>query len=207
MFCSTECKKTATEGYHSYECNVDGITVDGEILSKRHKIALKHLFKALSWFGGSIELFYEFLCTCNGKTIFDFDFSEMFSTKNSTISETQHLVATSVAAGLIMFSKSEYQSLQLYYKNVLAMYPKMKNIILFDHFNSIVHFIIKQYQNVMTAEIITTTERRLWYGGVFLLRQYMQHSCSSNTAILSEKLTFIVQEPIKKGSLMTVNHA
>lgn len=101
MFCSSVCKKTATEGYHSYECNVDiGITVDGENISNRHKIALRYLFKALSLFGGSIELFYKFLCTSNGKTI--------FSTKNSTISETHHLLATSVAAGLIMFSKSEY---------------------------------------------------------------------------------------------------
>ncbi|CAO1433669.1 unnamed protein product [Diamesa tonsa] len=205
MFCSIECKNAATQGFHSYECNVDEIFVNGENLSNRHRIALKSLFKALSMFGGSVELFHQFICNSIGKTIFDFDFSEINSTK---VSESYHLLATSVTTGLINYSPSEYQSLKLFYQNVLPMYPKLKDIMFSKHFNSIVDFLIKQYQSVIAVEI-KTVERKIWYGGTYLLRPYMRHSCSSNiaTMILFEKLIFIVQQPIRKGSMLTVNHA
>ncbi|CAO1428425.1 unnamed protein product [Diamesa hyperborea] len=205
MFCSIECKIAATQGFHSYECNVDEIFVNGENLSNRHRIAFKSLFKALSMFGGSVELFHQFICNSIGKTIFDFDFSEINSTE---VSESYHLLATSVTTGLINYSPSEYQSLRLFYQNVLPMYPKLKDIMFSKHFNSIVDFLIKQYQSVIAVEI-KTVERKIWYGGTYLLRPYMRHSCSSNiaTMILFEKLIFIVQQPIRKGLMLTVNHA
>ena len=208
MFCSIECKNAATEGFHSYECNVDEITVDGEKLCNRHKIALKFLFKALSLFGGSVESFYKFICSTIGHTIFDFDFSSIHSTQIS-IQESYQLFAASATTGLIKFSYTEYQRLQLFFHKVLAMFPKIREIMLFEHFYSIVDFLIKQYQCVMAVDIKTRTKRRIWYGGVYVLRPYMHHSCTSNifTPILFGKLMFIVQKPIMKGYLLTVNHA
>lgn len=207
MFCSTACKNKATEGFHSYECNVDEISVGRNQLTNRHKIALKSLFKALSMFGGSVQSFHEFICSKVNGTIFDFDFSEMHSTEISACDSYQ-LLAASFTAGIIKFSYPEYQKLQLYFRNVLSMYPKMKDIMLSKQFNSIIDFLIKQYQSVMSVDI-KTSQRQIWYGGVYVLRPYLHHSCTSNiiTPIMFGKLLFIVQQPIKKGSMLTVNHA
>lgn len=209
MFCSAACKVEAMLGFHSYECNIDEISIDGEKISNRHKVALKFLFKALALFGGSVELLYNFIyLTTVCDTIFDFDWTQV---DPKIIPSHQHLqlFAACFTKGLIKFSDQEYKRLQLYYFKVLSKYPKINILMFFEHFNTIVDFVIKQYQCVVAVDIKTATLRHIWYGGVYPLRSHMHHSCASNinTSILFGNLVYIVQQPIKQGTMLTINHA
>ncbi|CAO1428613.1 unnamed protein product [Diamesa hyperborea] len=207
MFCSEECKKEATKGYHQYECEV----IDRVQLFFRdfYKVLMvfRQFFKALSICGGSVSELRQLLTKNMGRTILDFDYdSELFISDPK-----QHLIALFAFNNqLFPWSEARKKEEAIMYSKFLPLFPKLKHIWEGgEEKNFVLLFLISLSRYAYSSDFEYGAEPEQWIGGVYPLRSYMKNSCLPNVVghIYDRcSVAYVAQEPISAGSRITVQH-
>lgn len=208
MFCSEECKKEATKGYHQYECEV----IDRVALFFRefYKVLMvfRQLFKALAICGGSAAELKELLTTDNSRNVLDFDYdSEMFRSDPK-----QHLVASFASnINLLPWSKSRKKEEKLMFSKFLRLFPKLRRTYQnAEEKKFVLTFLVTQSRFAFSTDFEYGAEIEKWVGGVYPLRSYMKSSCLPNVVgYIYDRcsVVYIAQERLKAGCLVTVQHS
>lgn len=209
MFCSQECKEEANTGFHQYECIVLDHIVACFSGYNDHILAIKTLLKALAICDGSvIEL--QALLSNNKRhsTYFDFNFSDP-SFKSD---KKKMLIAANSIGYNMSFNSRTVKKQVIIFEKILQLYPKLKELCMDKVVKDvIVKFLIKQLRCVQVKSEPAKNNRGKgsWYGGVYPLSSYMNHSCVPNIHIHVNpdcKAVYIAQHPIPAGAPLTISY-
>lgn len=209
MFCSQQCKEEANASFHQYECIVlDHINACFSGYNQ-HILAIKILLKALSSCNGSIVELQDLLS--NNKrhsTIFDFNFSDpSYQSDNK-----KRLFAANAIGYNMSFNSRTIKEQAKTFEKFIQLYPKLKELCKEKVVQDIVvKFLIKQLRcvQVKSDSAKNIRGRGSWYGGVYPLSSYMNHSCVPNVYIHINrecKAVYIAQHPIPAGAPLTISY-
>ena len=209
MFCSQACKEEANAGFHQYECIILDHIIECFKGYNCHILTIKILLKALASCDGSIiEL--QALLSNNKRysTCFDFNFSD----PSFQSDKKQKLLAANAVGYNMSFNSRTVKEQVIIFEKILQLYPKLKELCMDKVVKEVVvKFLIKQLRCVQVRSDTAKNNRGKgrWYGGVYPLSSYMNHSCVPNIYIHINhecKAVYIAQNPIPAGAPLTISY-
>lgn len=208
MFCSEECKKEATNGYHRYECDViDRILL---VFNDFYKVIMvfRILFKALAICGGSVAEMKRVFTLNKKETILEFKYES-----HEFLSDPKEQLYASFAfnCNLLPWSLTRKKEETALYFKFLKLFPKLKSIWQNREESAfILLYLTIHARYAFSTESENSSQPEQWVGSAYPLRSFMQSSCLPNVVgYIYDRCSVVyrAQENLKAGSIITIQHA
>lgn len=208
MFCSEECKKEATNGYHRYECDV----IDRILLNFKefYKVLMvfRILFKALAICGGSVAEMKRVFTLNKKETILEFKYE---SHEFLSDPKEQLFASFDFNCDLLPWNSTRKKEETTLYFKFLKLFPKLKSIWQNRKDSSfILLYLTIHARYVLSTESENSSQPDQWVGSAYPLRSFMTSSCLPNVVghIYDRcSVVYRAQENLKAGSIITIQHA